>query len=468
MTIARQPCVIAPELERPVTKAMEEEGSKSRPALNNSMIVLYTTIMERIGKHKLSLDTSNRCQHPVSRRFGCCAVGFVVYPEDEEDVRVCLGLCQESLVTVTTFGSGTSLMGKRSLISSEEPIEESAASNVIALDLTRLSKVLEVSPEDGEVRVQAGITRNELNKYLEPYGLFFPADPGANATVGGLIGTGADGPMATGYGRLNTLIVDVSVMQADGIVRRYGRNSIWKELFVGTKGRFGIVLEATLKVFMCPTNAESLLASFPVQSDALNAAHKLNTVLVDSGIRLVRCEYLDASCMSRLNESYQVQYPQGPSLLIELHGDATNLSLDVVREVCEEFHVQNFRVEEADEMWKNRYRVWAAIRPMLIGKLDMPVTKVNQTINQVRDLGAQHGLMVHTIAAPIMGMVQVLVQEQADYDVLRLLGFVRAVRDVLKGVSCYFANEPYSEAHEYELLLLLSDAIAKPHVFREL
>lgn len=467
MTIARQPCIIAPELERPEVKS-SHEGK-----LDDQMQKLYTTLTSQLGKGKLSMDTSSCCHHAVSRHLGCCAVGFVVYPEDEEDIRICIDRCQESLVTLTTFGSGTSLMGKRPI--STEGIEEELALNVVAVDLSsKLKNVLTVSPEDLEIRVQAGITRNDLNKYLEPYGLFFPVDPGANATIGGLIATGADGPMATGYGRMHDMIIDLRVMHSDGTIRTYGRNSVWKELFIGTKGRLGIVLEATLKVFPAPANSESVMASFPVQSDALNAARKLETELRDSGVRLARCEYLDSSCMTRLNESYQLEYPQGPTLILELQGKQSDLA-QFRREVFEGFHVQTLQTYDADAsdaVWKNRYRVWAVVRPMLIGKLDLPPSRMNQVINTTREVAAQYNLIVHFLATPLLGILQVLVQEEnaPNSSILleRLTGFIRKCREELKGVSCYFANEPYSDEHEYEMLLRLSGTLAQPHIFREL
>lgn len=236
----------------------------------------------------------------------------VVFPTSTAEVRHIVGLCAEIGMPVVPFGAGTSLEGNAA-----------AVQGGVCLDMSRMDKVVAINAADMDVRVQPGITRKRLNAELRETGLFFPIDPGADASIGGMSSTRASGTMAVRYGTMKDNVLSLEVVLASGRVirtatraRKSAAGYDLTRLFVGAEGTLGIITEVTLKLHPQPEAISSAVCAFPDLGSAVGTAIQV----IQSGIPVARIELLDAVMMRGVNAHAKLDYRELPTLFFEFHG----------------------------------------------------------------------------------------------------------------------------------------------------
>ena len=276
---------------------------------------------------------------------------LVVYASSTEDVSRVLSLANERRVPVTPFGAGSSLEG--------HVIPERGG---ISLDLTRLDRILEIAPDDLSATVQAGVTRSALERAAGAHGLFFPVDPGADATLGGMAATNAAGTTTIRYGKMRANVLALEAVLADGTVVRTGSRAPktsagydLTSLLVGSEGTLAVITELRVRLYGIPEHVLALRISFPT----LEAACRTAAAVVAAGSAVTRLELLDAWTIRAINAHLGTSYPAGPCLLVEAGGTQETVEADLalVRDLAEAEGATEV-VDERDP--EGRARLWAA------------------------------------------------------------------------------------------------------------
>ena len=276
---------------------------------------------------------------------------LVVYPSSTEDVSRVMAIASDRRVAVTPFGAGSSLEG--------HVIPTRAG---ISLDLSRLNRIVEIAPDDLSATVQAGVTRTALERAAGEYGLFFPVDPGADATLGGMAATNAAGTTTIRYGKMRANILGLEAVLADGtIVRTGGRARKTSagydltSLLVGSEGTLAVITEVRVRLYGIPEHVVAQRISFPT----IDAACRTAAAAVAAGSAVTRLELLDAWTLAAINAYRGSDYPEGPCLLVEAAGTEATVEADLVlvRELAEAEGATEI-VDERDAT--GRAKLWAA------------------------------------------------------------------------------------------------------------
>ena len=284
----------------------------------------------------------------------------VITVHSTEEVSAVLKYCNTHDIPVVAFGAGTSLEG-----------HVLPLFGGVSLDLSAMDKILEISPDDLTVRVQAGVKRMALNKKIASDGLFFSVDPGADATIGGMTSTGAAGTTTVRYGSMRENVLKLTAVLADGTIIHAGRETRklsagydLTRLIVGSEGTLAIVTEITLRVFGIPEKMAAEVSRFPTLADGVQAA----IAVVRSGVAIARCEFLDAQCIKNVNAHDGLDLEEAPTLLFEFHGSPRSVEEDaqVVQEIAAEFGGTNFEWTSEEgarrKLWQARHNAyWAGI-----------------------------------------------------------------------------------------------------------
>ena len=326
----------------------------------------------------------------------------VVFVETSDDVKTVVKACSEHRVPMIPFGVGSSLEG-----------QVNAPSGGISIDFSRMNKVLRISPEDLDVTVEPGITREELNRELRDTGLFFPIDPGANATIGGMASTRASGTNAVRYGTMKDNVLALTVVTADGeeirTARRARKSSAGYDLtrlFVGSEGTLGVITSVTLKLQGIPEKIGGGVCAFPSVEAACDAV----IMTIQMGIPVARIELLDDVQIRACNAYSGLSYPEKPTLFLEFHGteETVRIQSEQFAEIAsdcggDEFH-WTANAEERTKLWnarQNAYWAGRALDPSLNGlstDVCVPISRlaecVAETQADIRDAG---------LLAPIVG-----------------------------------------------------------------
>ena len=285
----------------------------------------------------------------------------VAWPETTEEVSRILAICNRHGCPVIGWGTGTSLEG-----------HALAVAGGLVLDLLRMDKVLDIAPEDMLAVVQPGVTREALNTELRATGLFFPIDPGANASLGGMAATRASGTMAVRYGTMRDAVLALEVVLADGTIIRTGTKAAKSSagydltaLMVGSEGTLGIITELTLRLRGQPEDVAAAVCAFPTLEDAVGCV----SMTMQSGIPMARIEFMDPVAMRAVNLHSGTDYPEQPHLMIEFNGspDAVSTNAKAFGEIAEEFSGQGFQwatsPEDRNKLWAARHTsYWATLK----------------------------------------------------------------------------------------------------------
>ena len=275
----------------------------------------------------------------------------VVFAESTADVQDAVRLCAGHRVPVIPYGVGSSLEGH--LL---------AVQGGISIDLTRMNRVLSVNAEDLTVTVQPGVTRKQLNDEIKSTGLFFPIDPGADATIGGMSATRASGTNAVRYGTMRENVLALEVVTAQGEVIRTGTRAKKSSagydltrLFVGSEGTLGVITEVTLRIYPLPEAVSAAICTFPTIADAVNTV--IQTIQL--GVPIARVELIDAGTVAMLNRYAKLSLHEGHMLLMEFHGSPAGVreQAETVQDIASEHHGADFQWADTPE---ERTRLWTA------------------------------------------------------------------------------------------------------------
>lgn len=380
---------------------MQRETLPARAPLAPAFV---SRLRERFGA-SLTMSASMLEQHGASEaHFEPMLPDAVVFARSTEDVVDLVRLCVAADVPIVPFGAGTSIEGNAM------PVRGG-----ISVNLGEMNRILAVNPEDFDCVVEAGCRREQLNEHLRDTGLFFPIDPGANATIGGMASTRASGTNAVRYGTMREAVLSVKVVTPDGNVvttARRARKSAagfdLTRLYVGSEGTLGIVTEVTLRLHPIPETISSAVCGF----DSLEGA--VNTVVqsIQSGVPLARVEILDDMQIRAVNAWSKLTLPEVTTLFFEFHGSPGSVAeqVEMVGMLAAEngggqFDWSNLPEERA-KLWKARHEAYyaaVALRPGAVGwatDVCVPISRLPECITATKaDLAASH------VPATILGHV---------------------------------------------------------------
>lgn len=336
---------------------------------NEEGIAAVTGILKQAFGERFQTGQSFREQHSHTTSYLPAQLpDGVVFVESAEDVKTVVRTCAAHTVPLIPFGTGSSLEG-----------HVNAPNGGISVDFTRMNKVLSVNAEDLDCTVEPGITREELNTYLRDTGLFFPIDPGANASIGGMTSTRASGTNAVRYGTMKDNVLALTVVTADGeeirTAQRARKSSAGYDLtrlYVGAEGTLGVITSVTLRLQGIPAKISGGVCAFP----SLKAACDTVIMTIQMGIPVARIELLDEMQMKACNAYSKLSYAEKPTLFVEFHGteETVELQANQFREIAAEFGSDAFHyttnAEERAQLWKARHNAyWAgrALAPELNG-----------------------------------------------------------------------------------------------------
>jgi len=282
----------------------------------------------------------------------------VVFAQTTEEVAAVAKLCFEHEIPLIPYGAGSSLEGH--LL---------AVAGGVSLDLSQMNHVLSVYPEDLTVTVEPGVTRKQLNTEIRDTGLFFPIDPGADASIGGMCATRASGTNAVRYGTMRENVLNLTVVTADGRIikttnraRKSSAGYDLTRLFIGSEGTLGIITEITLKLYPQPEAVSAAVCAFPSMGDAVSAV--IDTIQM--GVPIARVEFVDALAIRAINQYDKLTLPEMPTLFFEFHGSEHGVQeqAETVQQIAAEHKGQGFewatRPEDRSRLWNARHNAYFA------------------------------------------------------------------------------------------------------------
>lgn len=342
----------------------------------------FRELQERFGQ-QASLSQDVLAQHSHDESFHHAALPeLVVFAESTQDVADCVAICSRHRVPVIPFGVGTSLEG-----------HVNALDGGVSLDMSRMNRLLRVSADDLDCTVEAGMLRKQLAKELVPYGLFFPVDPGADATIGGMAATGASGTTTVKYGAMRELVLSMKVVLPNGKIIETGRRARktsagydLTHLFIGSEGTLGVITEVTLRLFGVPEST----AAATVQFSDLHSAVSAVIAIIQLGVGVARIELLDQAAVAAVNQYSQTDLPERHMLLLEFHGahEVVTHEAAIAGEILADHGGTGFTSStdqaERTTLWRARHEAAWAIRAQRAGA-HIFVTDVCVPISRLAD-----------------------------------------------------------------------------------
>ena len=387
-----------------MTQPASTQGAKAAPHAGEDREPALAAVAALIGQ-RLTRSPSDREIHGRSESwYPLAPPDAVAYPDTAEEVRRILEICSRHRLPVIPWGTGTSLEG-----------QSIAPAGGLCVDLSRMNRVVEIDAENMLARVEPGVTRTRLNEELRATGLFFPVDPGADASLGGMASTRASGTTAVRYGTMRDNVKGLEVALADGRLIRTGTRARKSAagydltaLFVGAEGTLGIITELTLQLHGIPEAISAAIVSFPDMGAAVEAV----MLTIQSGVPVARIEFLDSESVKAVNAHSGLDLEESPLLLLEFHGSPRAVAEDAGRfgEIARELGGRGFRAadrpEERNRLWKARHEAYYAIlasRPgarAIVTDICVPISRLAEAVEETRRDIAASG-----IPGPILGHV---------------------------------------------------------------
>ena len=327
----------------------------------------------------------------------------VIFPETNEEVSRILSICNKHKIPVVPFGTGTSLEGN--VVGNEKGI---------TISLEKMNKILSVNAEDFDCRVQACVTKEQLNEYLREDGVFFPIDPGANAAIGGMASTSASGTMAVKYGTMKTVITGLTVVLPTGdIINTGGRTKKTSagynltNLFIGSEGTLGVITEVQLRLSPIPESIMSAVCHFPTLEKAVQTAQQV----IQYGVPIARIEMLNKDQMGiSINYSKLKDIEETPTLFFEFHGSelSNKENIKIVEEISKDNNGSSFKwakdLEERNKLWQARWDVYYSVKALINNgrvyttDVCLPISNITECVNYAEEQAKKFGLR-----APMVG-----------------------------------------------------------------
>jgi D-lactate dehydrogenase (cytochrome) len=328
----------------------------------------------------------------------------VVFATSTADVQAAVGLCAQYGVPIIAHGNGSSLEGH--LL---------AVQGGVSIDLTGMNQVISINAEDLTVTVEPGISRKQLNEALKDTGLFFPIDPGADASIGGMTATRASGTNAVRYGTMRENVLALAVVTADGRVIRTGTRARKSSagydltrLFVGSEGTLGVITEITVRLYPQPEAVSAAVCAFPSMGDAVRATIET----IQMGVPVARIEFLDSLAVRAINRHSNLNFRESTMLFFEFHG--TESSVKEQAETVQEIVAQNAgtdfewatRPEDRSRLWNARHNAYFAMLQLKPGSravttdVCVPISRLAECV-----LETEQDLKQSTLPCPIVGHV---------------------------------------------------------------
>ncbi len=355
---------------------------KSRPMPD----AMRDALAARFGE-RFSTAQSVREQHGRDESvYATTPPEAVVFCESTDEAAFVVALAARHEVPVIPFGVGSSLEGH--LL---------AVQGGVSVDLSRMNRIVRVNPEDLTVTVEAGVTREQLNREIKDTGLFFPIDPGANASIGGMSATRASGTNAVRYGTMRENVLGLTIVTASGEVIRTGTRAKKSaagydltRLFVGSEGTLGVMTEITLRLYPLPETVSAAICHFP----SIDAAVRTTIQVIQMGVPIARCELLDANAIRGVNRHSNLTLREQPMLLMEFHGSDAGVKEQIatVQQIAQEHGGAEFEFattpEERSRLWTARHRAYFAALQTRPGcrcqstDTCVPISRLAESINE--------------------------------------------------------------------------------------
>lgn len=358
-----------------------------------------------VGPERVSVTQADRDQHARDQSsHGGHLPDVVVWPETTAEVSAILRQANEAGLPVTAWGAGTSIEGN--------PIPVCGG---IVLNFRQMNQILAIHEQDFQVTVQPGMLYKDMNRALARYGLFFAPDPGANASIGGMVANNAAGIRTVKYGATRDNVLALEVVLANGEVIQTGSRSVKQSsgydltrLFVGSEGTLGVVTAATLKLAPLPEHFSAVVAAFPT----VEAAAQVVFEIIGSGLGPAALELLDSSTVAMLNAEDGLGLVESPHLLMEFHGVSSQSlreTLNLAQEICQAHACQHYQDgvgrEERDRLWKVRHALFeTALRhypglDFLLSDVAVPISQypplINHLTQQMAELAVEGLVLGH-------------------------------------------------------------------------
>ena len=328
----------------------------------------------------------------------------VVFPNSNEEISYIAKLCNKHQVPIVPFGTGTSLEGQ-------------AVGNIdgITMSLENMNKILSINPEDFDCRVQANVTREQLNESLKDKGIFFPIDPGANAALGGMAACSASGTMAVRYGTMRTSVTGLTVVLPNGDIIKTGTRAKktsagynLTNLFIGSEGTLGIITEVHLKLSPIPENIMSAVCQFNDLESAVLTAQEI----IQYGVPIARVEMLNKDQIDiSIKYSNLKNLDSKPTLFYEFHGSelSNKESIQIVEDISKNNNGSDFKwatnTEERNKLWKARHNVYYSVKAqrknikIYTTDICVPISNLVECIkfaeNEIKKYGLQAPMVGH-------------------------------------------------------------------------
>jgi D-lactate dehydrogenase (cytochrome) len=374
------------------------------PAASRLPAELLNELSSLLGE-RFSLSPAVRTQHGKDESYHASAPpDAVAFARSTAEVQAIVKACARHRLPVIPFGTGTSLEG-----------HVAALKGGVTIDLSQMNRILAVHEGDLDVQIEAGVTRKQLNAHLRDSGLFFPIDPGADASLGGMAATRASGTNAVRYGTMRENVLGLTVVLADGSLIKTGgraRKSAagydLTRIFVGSEGTLGVITEVTLRLYGIPQAMSAAVCAFPTIEDAVNTVIET----IQSGIPVARIELLDEVQVDAVNRYSKLDYAVQPTLFFEFHGTEAGVAeqVEMVKSLTTGHGGSAFRwatqAEDRNKLWQARHNAYyaaLALRPGAKGwatDVCVPISRLADCISETK-----RDLRESKMLAPLVGHV---------------------------------------------------------------